>query len=339
MLLIAGGCFQCHYKRSILVGSTSLILALLVPLLFRCLRPSTFPGHQQNGSSSANASNAGVQADVDFIPIQSNATEAGIEMRVLPGMGGSTPTSMHGRWDGYTAIITMPSEINTTRHQSIFTVLEPMGGCTSDSGHLSKTSANAEKNNCDIAINGSPFNRGGGCIGQSISDGKPVCEDCNVWAGFPSIGLSTKNAWVIGTGINYTSAESMVVDNLLVGHVPGWLVRQGAVQISSNYSDNTRAPRTAVGVSADGSKLILLVVDGCEHCPGFIGGAQGLSVHELAVEMQKLGAAFAINVDGGGSSTMFAKERGVVNYPASFDYAPIYHERSVSTVLCIRENI
>lgn len=331
MTPFAGGRSQCHYNRSIVVGSTSLILALMVSLLFRCLRPSPFPGQQRN----TNASNAGLQADIDFIPIQSNATAAGIEMRVLSGMGGSTP--MHGRWDGYAAIITMPSEINTTRHQSTFTVLEPIGGCTSDSGHLSKTSANAEKNNCDIAINGSPFNRGGGCIGQSISDGRPACEDCNVWEGIPSIGLSAStNAWVIGTGINYTSAASMSADNLLVGHVPGWLVRQGTVQISSNYSDNTRAPRTAVGVSADGSKLILLVVDGCEHCPSFIGGAQGLSVHELAVEMQNLGAAFAINLDGGGSSTLFAKGNGIVNYPVSFDYVPIYHERSVSTLLCIR---
>lgn len=318
--------------RSVLVGGASLILALLASLLFRCLQPMAvpIPGHHQNGSNDAD-----LQADVaDFIPIESNATAAGIEMRVLPGLGGSSP--MHGRWDGYAAIVTLPGEIKTTQHQSIFTVLEPIGGCTSDSGHLSKTSANAKKNDCDIAINGSPFNRGGGCIGQSISNGRPVCEDCNVWAGIPSIGLSITNAWVVGTGINYTSAESMGVDNLLVGHVPGWLVRQGTVQISSNYSDKTLAPRTAVGVTADGSKLILLVVDGCEHCPGFIGGAKGLSMYELAMEMQKLGAAIAINLDGGGSSTIYTKERGVVNYPVSFDYAPIYHERSVSTSLCIQ---
>lgn len=330
MTPIAGGRFQCHYNRSILVGCTSLILALMVSLLIRCLRPSPFPCQQHN----TNASNAGLQADIDFIPIQSNATAAGIEMKVLPGMGGLTP--MHGRWDGYAAIVAMPSEINTTRHQSTFTVLEPIRGCTSDSGHLSTTSTNAEKNNCDIAINGSPFHRGGGCIGQSISDGRPVCEDCNIWEEIPSIGLSTTNSWVIGTGINYTSAAPMGVDNLLVGHVPGWLVRQGIVQISSNYSDNTRAPRTAVGVTADGSKLILFVADGCEHCPSFIGGAQGLSMHELAVEMRKLGAHNAMNLDGGGSSTMYAKGRGVVNYPVSFDYVPIYHERSVSTLLCIR---
>lgn len=335
MIPIAGGRFQCHYNRSILVGSTSLILALLVSLLFRCLRlrPSPFPGHQHIGSSSANSSNAGVPADINFIPIQSNATAASIELRVLSGLGGSTPT--HGRWDGYAAIVTLPSEINTT-HQSIFTVLEPIGGCTSDSGHLSKTSANAVKKKCDVSINGSPFSSGGGCIGQSISNGKPVCKDCNVWEGIPSIGLSTTNAWVIGTGINYTSAASMGVDNLLVGHVPGWLVRQGAVQTSSNYSDNTLAPRTAVGVTADGSKLILFVVDGCEHCPGFVGGPKGLSANALAMEMRKLGAHNALNLDGGGSSTMFAKGRGVVNYPVSFDYVPIYHERSVSTLICIR---
>ena len=169
----------------------------------------------------------------------------------------------------------------------------------------------------------------------------PVCPDCGVWAGIPSIGLSsmqdglTATKWVIGTGINYTFAESIGVRDLLVGHVPGWLVRNGKVQISSNYSDVV-APRTAAGVTADGARLIILVVDGCEHCPGFMGGAQGLTVHELAIEMQKLGAAFAINLDGGGSSTMFARGKGIVNYPVSFDYAPIFHERSVSTVVCIR---
>ena len=346
MMPIASGRFQCRYNRSILVGGTSLILALLVSLLLRCLRPMAvpFPGaHQHNGSTDAD-----VQADIAFIPIQSNATAASIEMKILPGLGGSTP--MHGRWDGYAAIITMPtrSEVSKTQnHQSIFSVLGPIGGCASDSGHLSKTSANAQQNDCDVGVNGSPFNRGGGCIGQSISNGRPVCQDCSLWAGIPSIGLSTANAssvgngmtgakWIIGTGVNYSLAESMGIYNLLVGHVPGWLIRQGIVQIPANHSDRTLAPRTAVGITADGSRLILLVVDGCEHCPGFMGGAKGLSVYELAMEMTKLGAAFALNLDGGGSSTMFAKGTGIVNYPVSFDYAPIYHERPVSTMLCIR---
>jgi len=341
----AMGDFQCLCNRGITVACASLILALLVALLLRSLPtatvPSTSPDHYRH-EAGAKATSTTIgnnidakQPDLDFIPIQSNTTAPSVEIRVLPGLGGSTP--VHGRWDGYAAIITLPREISTFQRQSIFTVLEPIGGCSSSFGHLSRTSVNARQNDCNIAVNGSPFNRGGGCIGQSMGDGKPVCEDCDVWEGIPSIGLSIASAkWIIGTGINYTFAESIGVENLLVGHAPGWLIRQGTVQIPSNHSDQGLAPRTAIGVTADGSRLILLVVDGCEHCPEFLGGAQGLRLHELAQEMQLLQAAFAINVDGGGSSTMFARGKGIVNYPTSLDYAPIFHERSVSTVLCVR---
>eukprot|EP00563_Minutocellus_polymorphus_P001783 CAMPEP_0181029068 /NCGR_PEP_ID=MMETSP1070-20121207/5000_1 /TAXON_ID=265543 /ORGANISM="Minutocellus polymorphus, Strain NH13" /LENGTH=349 /DNA_ID=CAMNT_0023106351 /DNA_START=138 /DNA_END=1187 /DNA_ORIENTATION=+ len=334
---------RCRSRGGLLVGGVSMILALVASLLLRSLRPAAVPYSNSHNhiKGGTNGTDTRLKPDLDIISIQSNATEPSIEMRNLPGLGGTSP--LHGQWDGYAAIVTLPSGMNATGLRPIFTVLEPIGGCTSHAGHLSKTSTNAKQNDCRVAINGSPFDRGGGCIGQSMSNGRPVCKDCGVWAGIPSIGLSTTSmesgltaaTWVIGTGINHTFAESIGVENLLVGHVPGWLIRNGTVQISSNYSDPTPAPRTALGVTADGSRLIMLVVDGCEHCPRFMGGAQGLTVHELAVEMQKLGAAFAINLDGGGSSTLFTR-KGVVNYPVSFDYAPIFHERSVSTVLCIR---
>ena len=329
---------RCRSSAGVLVGGVALTLALLASLLLRKLPNAAVPSISHIGAS--NVTDTRLQADLEFIPIQSNATEPSIEIRNLPGLGGSTP--LHGQWDGYAAFVTLPSRrIDSAQLRPIFTVLEPMGGCTSQSGHLSKTSTNAKRNDCSVAVNGSPFDRGGGCLGQSMSHGRPVCPDCGVWAGIPSIGLSsmedglTATKWVIGTGINYTFAESIGVRDLLVGHVPGWLVRNGKVQILSNYSDIV-APRTAAGVTADGARLIILVVDGCAHCPGFMGGAQGLTIHKLAVEMQKLGAAFAINLDGGGSSTMFTRGKGIVNYPVSFDYAPIFHERSVSTVVCIR---
>ena len=332
---------RCRSSAGILIGGLSLTLALLASLLFRLLPNAAVPSISHIGASNVTDTRLHVQADLEFIPIQSNATEPSVEIKNLPGLGGSTP--LHGQWDGYAAFVTLPpsGRIDPGQRRPIFTVLEPIGGCTSQSGHLSKTSTNSKRNDCSVAVNGSPFDRGGGCLGQSMSHGRPVCPDCGVWAGIPSIGLSSMvdglpaTKWMIGTGINYTFAESIGVRDLLVGHAPGWLVRNGNVQISSNYSDVV-APRTAAGVTADGAQLIILLVDGCEHCPGFMGGVQGLTVHELAVEMQKLGAAFAINLDGGGSSTMFAKGKGIVNYPVSFDYAPIFHERSVSTVLCIR---
>jgi exopolysaccharide biosynthesis protein len=65
-----------------------------------------------------------------------------------------------------------------------------------------------------------------------------------------------------------------------------------------------RHPRTAVGIRADG-KLLLVVVDGRQT-----GWSVGMTLVELANLMKYLGAATAMNMDGGGSSTMVVK--GVV---------------------------
>ena len=59
-----------------------------------------------------------------------------------------------------------------------------------------------------------------------------------------------------------------------------------------------RHSRTAVGVTADG-RLLLVVVDG--RRPGY---SRGMTLRELAELMQRLGAHTAMNLDGGGSSEM-----------------------------------
>ncbi|MBK8246949.1 MAG: phosphodiester glycosidase family protein [Gemmatimonadetes bacterium] len=70
-----------------------------------------------------------------------------------------------------------------------------------------------------------------------------------------------------------------------------------------------RHPRTAVGTSADGRTLLLLVVDGRRRW------SVGMSLVELAAAMRDLGAWDAINLDGGGSSTLWIDGR-VVNAPS-----------------------
>lgn len=97
------------------------------------------------------------------------------------------------------------------------------------------------------------------------------------------------------------------------------LVRRGQTQIDavaeSFGSDITAglAPRTAVGVTADGTAL-LVTVDGRQpHI------SRGLSLAGLAALMQQLGATDAMNLDGGGSTTMAIAEGGlpqVVNHPS-----------------------
>ncbi|WP_324717067.1 phosphodiester glycosidase family protein [Carboxydochorda subterranea] len=63
----------------------------------------------------------------------------------------------------------------------------------------------------------------------------------------------------------------------------------------------TRQPRSAIGVGRQGRRVILAAVDG-RHWT-----SRGLDVAELARWLQRLGATDAINLDGGGSTTLVAR--------------------------------
>ncbi len=80
----------------------------------------------------------------------------------------------------------------------------------------------------------------------------------------------------------------------------------------------TRHPRTCVGILPD-KTFVILVVD--SRIPDYSNGA---SLTDLYLIMKEFGAVDAINVDGGGSSTMIIKTDGVykmINHPADL-YRP-----------------
>ncbi|MFC5753089.1 phosphodiester glycosidase family protein [Actinomadura rugatobispora] len=79
------------------------------------------------------------------------------------------------------------------------------------------------------------------------------------------------------------------------------LVRDGQVQPST---DPAAHPRTAVGFTADGRRMLLMTVDGRQL------DSRGVTLAELAGLMKEAGAHNAINLDGGGSSTLLAREPG-----------------------------
>jgi hypothetical protein len=64
------------------------------------------------------------------------------------------------------------------------------------------------------------------------------------------------------------------------------------------------APRTAAGISPDGRRVHLLVADGRSPV------STGLNLRETADLMASLGAADAVNLDGGGSTTMAVRTPG-----------------------------
>ena len=83
------------------------------------------------------------------------------------------------------------------------------------------------------------------------------------------------------------------------------LVVDGVAQKASQGNNVPAAPRTALGFSQDGRKMFLLTADGRQ--PAF---ADGLGLDELATMMVDLGAYSAVNLDGGGSTTIVAREPG-----------------------------
>lgn len=105
------------------------------------------------------------------------------------------------------------------------------------------------------------------------------------------------------------------------------IVRDGhAIPFTGSFATN-RHPRTVVGIDTTGTKLTFLVVDGREPKSSI-----GMTLAQLSDEMIRLGCSSAINLDGGGSTTLVyrdpeTKKLGVLNSPSDAK------ERSVADVL------
>jgi exopolysaccharide biosynthesis protein len=110
---------------------------------------------------------------------------------------------------------------------------------------------------------------------------------------------------------NYQNAKEWKVRDA-IGAGPA-LVVDGNIHVTSDEeaffakSFNQVNPRTAAGVTADGA-LIVLVVDGRQS------DSRGVTLDELSTLMHDLGAVEAINLDGGGSSTLVVNNT-LVNRP------------------------
>jgi len=118
----------------------------------------------------------------------------------------------------------------------------------------------------------------------------------------------------------------------LVGGTPS-IINSGEVQIDYEKEDIpesfsiTRHPRTAIGFNQEGTKLFLFTVDGRQE-----GHSRGMSLPELANFMLKWGVYEGVNLDGGGSTTMFVNDR-IINSPSDST-----GERPVANALLILHN-
>ncbi len=131
------------------------------------------------------------------------------------------------------------------------------------------------------------------------------------------------------------------------GVVPEPVASESYVSMREQRHAGLRHPRTAICLSGEresgngnagtkteerassDSRILILVVDGRHE------EAVGLGLRELAEVLLSMGCRDAVNLDGGGSSTMYIRGKGVVNHPSGnrrFDHEG---ERAVRTVIMI----
>lgn len=120
----------------------------------------------------------------------------------------------------------------------------------------------------------------------------------------------------------------MTAGPLLIWHDTLQYMRDDRTFVTNRHN------RTAVGIREDGT-VLLFVADGRAK------EAEGLSLTELQQLLRWLGCRDALNLDGGGSSTLYlniGNYQGVANCPSDngrFDHAG---ERSVSNAVLIMKN-
>lgn len=96
----------------------------------------------------------------------------------------------------------------------------------------------------------------------------------------------------------------------------------------------TKHPRSAIFTTKD-KKTVLITVDGRSK-----GNASGVSIPELAHLIRILGGADALNLDGGGSTTLWMKEapdNGVLNCPSDNGKFDHQGERRIPNIIYVRK--
>ncbi len=122
-----------------------------------------------------------------------------------------------------------------------------------------------------------------------------------------------------------THADIMTAGPLLIYH--GVVQPMRADKTFVTYRHN----RTAVGVRRDGT-ILLVTID------GRMKQSEGMSLQDFSLLLRYLGCHDALNLDGGGSTTMYVKgfpHGGVVNHPTDNGRYDFAGERTVSNCVLV----
>lgn len=183
----------------------------------------------------------------------------------------------------------------------------------------------AEAYDVDIAVNGGFYDVANhDPIGLTMGEGA-LWEDSRDYEKYGYVAFGEGNRVEISTPAEVLDKPKPWMEHIVSG--TPLLVEDGEIAVEHGGNNLARKhPRTAIGLDEEGRTLILAVVDG-----RWPGQSHGMSLTELADLMKDLGAHRALNLDGGGSTTLYIRNAdGVVNRPSGGS------ERAVSNLLGVR---
>ncbi|MEO1351291.1 MAG: phosphodiester glycosidase family protein [Cyanobacteria bacterium J06635_15] len=128
--------------------------------------------------------------------------------------------------------------------------------------------------------------------GQAIASGIPYASPLESW--FPVCILDTQRVLISGQTVCPDNSE------FALSGVPLLLI-DGQVALSDDFGENAITPyaRLVAATNATGTELWLIAVDGKQ--PFY---SEGMTLPEVIELLQSLGATHALNLDGGGSTTL-----------------------------------
>lgn len=141
-------------------------------------------------------------------------------------------------------------------------------------------------------------------------DGKVMSKGSDSGNAYRHDGVFTIDNNVPGIAYVGSNKKASELPNANVMTCGPLLIDEGVHRYMMNDSHNTTThPRTGVGLTEDG-KVLFVTVDG-----RFPDLAVGLPTTLFIRLMEAFGAEEALNLDGGGSTTMWIEGYGVVNHP------------------------
>lgn len=209
-----------------------------------------------------------------------------------------------------------------------------------DAKKLITTSDFGKQANAIAALNGTFFDiANGGSVDYIKSNGEVINE--NRLSKNGKRANHQKSALLIQKGKlsiakwdgNSDWEKTLVADDIMVSG-PLLILNQSEEKLdTANVFNKTRHPRTAVAITKN-NKVLLITVDGRN------ANSAGMSLFELSKLMRWLQADDAINLDGGGSTTLWINnwgENGVVNYPTDNRKWDHEGQRKVANVLLLKK--